>query len=109
MAGPVHMNQVIYQTPNVEKAQQAEHQNPDQIQRQASFEEQVQFRQRTETVQVPQKTENSREIENNREKRDKERKKKKRAESTEDRKKKTKPLDAKKRENGAGVIVDVKI
>ncbi|MEW5723330.1 MAG: hypothetical protein AB1896_09505 [Thermodesulfobacteriota bacterium] len=51
MAGPVHMNQVLYQTPTVEKIQQAELQGQDQAQRHVAIEEKTQLQQRTETVQ----------------------------------------------------------
>jgi len=58
------MNQVIFQTPTVEKIQQPELQNPDQTQRHASVQEQAQLREKTETVQTPVETESARFLEN---------------------------------------------
>ena len=76
MTGPVHMNQVLFQTPSVEKIQQAEHQNPDTTQRNAAAEEMVNFQQRTETVQTGVKTERSKELDKDGKKRDKSSRKK---------------------------------
>ncbi len=78
MTGPVHMNQVIFQTPTVEKIQQAEHQNPDQTQRQATVESQAQLRQKTETVQDTVESEDSRFVENEEREKQQERRRKRR-------------------------------
>lgn len=51
MAGPVLLNQVIFQTPSVEKMQVNEQQVPDQAQRLASQEAMVHTRIKSETVQ----------------------------------------------------------
>ena len=76
MSGPVHMNQVIFQTPSVEKVHQAEHQTPDQGQRQATVEEQEQMRQRTETVQRTDSSEHTQAVKNDKEERERSRKRK---------------------------------
>ncbi len=78
MTGPVHMNQVIFQTPTVEKIQQAEQQNPDQTQRQATVESQAQLRQKTETVQDAVESEDSRFVENEEREKQQERRRKRR-------------------------------
>ena len=78
MSGPVYFNQVIFQTPTVEKIQQPEFQNPDQTQRHASVQEQVQLREKTETVQTPVETESTRFVENEGKKRRESGQKKKR-------------------------------
>lgn len=70
MSGPVHMNQVISQTPNVAKINQAQQQNPEQFQRFVHLEEKNQIRKHTETVQTPAQTENSRELESDGKKRE---------------------------------------
>lgn len=105
MSGPVHMNQVIYQTPNVGKAQQAENQNPDQTQRHASVQEQVLLREKTETVQTPVEPEASRFVENEEKKREEARKKKRRLEAKDE---EASEESAEKSEQ-AGNIVDVVI
>ena len=60
MTGPIHMNQVLYQTPTVEKMQQAEQQSPDNLQRHNTVEELIKLQQRTETVQTGVKTDRPR-------------------------------------------------
>jgi len=78
------MNQVIFQTPTVEKIQQPEFQNPDQTQRHASVQEQAQLREKTETVQTPVEAESARFIENEGKRRRESRQKKRRAEDLEE-------------------------
>lgn len=105
MSGPVHMNQVIFQTPSVEKIHQAQQQNPEQFQRFVHLEEQNQIRKHTETVQTPVQTENSRELESDGKKR----------EHLPGKKKKRAPADDElneqgaTEEKGAGSIVDIVI
>ena len=106
MSGPVHMNQVIFQTPSVEKIHQAEHQTPDQGQRQATVEEKEQLRQRTETVQRTDSPEDSRVVKNDKEEREKSRREKRRSEEE------TEPPEEREQsstERAAGAIVDVVI
>jgi hypothetical protein len=108
MSGPVHMNQVIFQTPNVEKVQQVEHQLPDQAQRQASQEEQKQFQVRTETVQTTEESENSRVVKNDKKEREKSGKRdQKKARGEADKKEETGETPEQVLETQAGRIVDV--
>lgn len=51
MAPPLNMNIILSQTPTVGKIQQAEQQNPDQMQRQAHIQEGEEHRLKRETVQ----------------------------------------------------------
>ena len=60
MPGPVNMNQVLYQTPAVEKVQQGEYLNPDQSMRQAAVEQLAEMRKNTETVTETEEAEQSR-------------------------------------------------
>jgi hypothetical protein len=60
MSGPVHLNQVIFQTPNVEKIHETDRQNPEMTHRHIIHEDQAQLRQRTETVQQSVQPEESR-------------------------------------------------
>jgi hypothetical protein len=108
MSGPVHMNQVLFQTPNVEKVQQTEHQLPDQAQRQASIEEQKQFQQRTETVQKFEESENSRVVKNDKKDRGKSDKRgRKKALADEREKDETGETSESACDSEAGRIVDV--
>ena len=59
MASLDEMNLILIQTPNVEKVQQAEQQNPDQTQRYAAVQEAEEHRKRTESIQT---TNNTKEI-----------------------------------------------
>ena len=75
MSTPVNLNQVIIQTPAVEKIHQPEHQNPEQFQRHQSMVEiPEQTRINTETVPNAEDSKNSNKVEN----RAKEERKKKR-------------------------------
>ncbi len=105
MSGPVHMNQVIFQTPNVEKIHQAQQQNPEQFQRFVHLEEQHQIRKHTETVQTSAQTENSRELESDGKKREHLAGKKKKRALTEDELAEKNASE----EKGAGSIVDIVI
>jgi hypothetical protein len=99
------MNQIIFQTPNVEKIHQTQQQNPEQFQRFIHHEEQSQIRKHTETVQTPVQTENSRELESDGKKREHLPGKKKKRSRAED---ESAELSADEK-NGAGSIVDVVI
>lgn len=103
MSGPIHLNQVIFQTPNVEKIQQTELQNPDMTQRHAAVEEQIKHRQKTETVQTSVEPEQTRYVENEERKREKGRKRKKPFEAPPE-----EPADKKVTSSpDSGLIVDV--
>ena len=106
MTGPIHMNQVLYQTPTVEKIHQAEHHHPEVMQRQATAEEMAQLRVRTETVQQPVQPEHSRELDN--QKREKGSAKKKRPKQND-----LSAVDVSEEDyeqnNGPGGIVDIRI
>lgn len=78
---PVDMNIILYQTPTVEKVQAGEQQNPDQVQRHAAVQEQVELRQKTETVQTPVEPEQARQPENEEKEREKRRLKRERREA----------------------------
>jgi hypothetical protein len=106
MAGPIHLNQVLYQTPTVEKIQQAEIAGQDQAQRHASMEELKQTRERTETVQKADKSEQSRVAENDRKEREDRRKKRREARRT--RTADNTDLEEQNRKpTGAGGLVDI--
>jgi hypothetical protein len=104
MSDPVNMNQVIFQTPNVEKIQLTEQQNPDQMQRFAAAQEMANFKARTETVQESVKPEDSNVLENEKRNKEKQRRKKKTAQKTDPEEKNKKTTRPRK---GAGTIVDV--
>ena len=102
MSGPVHMNQVVFQAPSVEKIQQPEHQLNDQGQRQASAEELAKTRERTETVQQTEEPDRSKETDpDGAGPRDRERKRKKKQEETLEAARPEKPAD------DSGRIVDI--
>ena len=107
MSSTVHMNQVIFQTPSVEKVQQVEHQLPDQAQRQASVEEQKQFQQRTETVQTTEESENSRVIKNDKKEREKSGKRGQKNAGEAQTDEESSDVEAKPEELQSGRIVDV--
>jgi hypothetical protein len=62
MTGPIHMNQVIYQAPTVEKIHQVEHQQPDQAMRQTTVDEQAKVIERTETVQIAEESKSGHQV-----------------------------------------------
>ena len=64
MFAPDDMNIVFVQTPNVEKTQQAEQQNPDQTQRHAAVKEAEEHRTRTESVQTTDDTKEIKPLDN---------------------------------------------
>lgn len=106
MTTPVNLNQVIYQTPTVEKVQVNEQQIPEAAQRQASMEEMVKFRLRTETVQEAVHPEGSREVDEDGG-RKKERRSKKRSADKDG--KKEAERKAGSDEGGSGGIVNITV
>ena len=105
MPDPVNMNQVIYQTPNVEKIQLTEQQHPDQMQRFAAAQEMANLRVRTETVQETVKPEDPNILDHDKRQKEKEKKQyKKSAQNPKSREKAGKTGQSSK---GAGSIVDV--
>ncbi|MFH1135156.1 MAG: hypothetical protein V1816_03630 [Pseudomonadota bacterium] len=106
MSGPVHMNQVISQTPTVEKIHHTEQQQPDQQQRFASVEQQIQTRVRSETVQSAPKTEQQKKVERENRKKEERRRKGQAALAAAEEDIQDSPAKT-DRADGAGTIVDV--
>lgn len=71
MFAPDDMNIVLIQTPNVEKTQQAEQQNPDQTQRHAAVKEAEEHRARTESVQTTDDTKEIKPLDNEKQEKNK--------------------------------------
>ncbi|MBU2548537.1 MAG: hypothetical protein KKB20_09025 [Proteobacteria bacterium] len=84
MTGPVNMNQVLIQTPSVEKVQQAEQYNPENTQRHDSLQEQAQTRQRSETVQQSVQPENKHLVEDDEKEREESGRRKRKGASSEE-------------------------
>jgi DNA polymerase sigma len=107
MATPVNLNQVIYQTPTVEKIQQAEHQNPEQAQRHTILiDHPEQLRKNTETVPNSKDTKHSKEVDN-REKQEKKRKKREKKEREKNGSKTSQESQPAGTDNEQGRIVNV--